>query len=156
VANSAAALVASWERWRRVPAGRWIFGRLLGGMIPYTATIRPEVLELAPGRARVALRDRRSVRNHLNSIHALALANLGELTSGLAMTAALPPGVQGIVTNLSVEYLKKARGRLEASCQCAAPVVREATDYDVRAEIRDDTGDVVARVTARWLLSTKA
>jgi acyl-coenzyme A thioesterase PaaI-like protein len=146
-------LLGAWDRWHRLPGGAWLFSRFLGLLIPYSGSVRPLVRHLEPGLARVALADRRAVRNHLQSIHALALANLGELTSGLALTVGLPATVRGIVTGLAVEYLKKARGPLEATCRCDIPVVNEARDYKVHAEIRDQAGDVVARVTTSWRLS---
>jgi acyl-coenzyme A thioesterase PaaI-like protein len=100
----------------------------------------------------VQLRERRAVRNHLRSVHAIALANLGEMASGLAMTTALPPGIRSIVTGLSIEYAKKARGVLTAESRVTVPAVTEDVEFDVVAGIRDAAGDVVATVTVRWRL----
>jgi uncharacterized protein (TIGR00369 family) len=119
-------------------------------MVPYTGTVRPRVRELRPGFARVEMRDRRRVRNHLQSIHAIALMNLAEVTSGLAMTCSLPESARAIVTRLSIDYHKKARGSLTATCTCSAPDTSTEHEIDIQAEIRDASGDVVATATARW------
>jgi acyl-coenzyme A thioesterase PaaI-like protein len=125
---------------------------MLGFMIPYTGSIHPLVLELRPGYARVQMRDRRAVRNHLRSIHAIALMNLGEVTTGLAMTLAMPDDARGIVTGLSMEYVKKARGLLTAECTAPAFDATVSAQHDFRADIVDESGDVVARATAHWLV----
>lgn len=141
-----------WRRCKGLPFGRALFGALFGAMVPYSGSIGASVLALEPGHAKLALRDRRAVRNHLGSIHAVALTNLGELTSGLAMTTALPPGVRGIVLSIESEYLKKARGTLVAEARVTVPGVKGDTDHEVRAEISDASGAVVATVRVHWRL----
>jgi acyl-coenzyme A thioesterase PaaI-like protein len=153
--SSPGPLFAAWNRLRRVPGGTWIFSRLLGWKVPYTGSIGAHVRELGPGHARITLRDRRAVRQHLGSVHAVALLNLGEVTSGLAMLAALPPGVRGIVTRLSAEYPRKARGLLTAVSRVTVPAVTGPTEVTVMAEITDESGDPVCRVTAVWRLDRK-
>ena len=147
-----ASLAVWWKRLSRLPFGRTLFSIMVGQTAPYTATVGARVQELGPGYSRWTLRDRRRVRNHLRSIHAVALVNLAEVTSGTAMLTALPPGTRGIVTGLSISYLKKARGTLTAECRCAVPPIDGETAYDVHSEVRDSGGDVVARATVTWLL----
>lgn len=152
MASSIASVINTWHRLQRLPGGTWLFSRMLGFLVPYTGTIGAHVRELRPGYSRVTLRDRRHVRQHLGSVHAVALVNLGEVTSGLAMLMSLPPGVRSIVTSLSTEYFKKARGTLTSEAEVTVPTVTGPIEHIVRAEIKDAGGDLVCRVTATWRL----
>lgn len=148
-------LLAGWATAQRVPGGARVFSKAVGQMAPYTATIGAEIDELSRGYARLHMRDRRAVRNHLKSIHALALANFGEETSGLAMMSKLPAGMRGIVTAIHIDYLKKARGTLIA--ESTAPDVERGVqaEYEAVADIRDAAGDTVARFRATWLIGPR-
>ena len=145
-------VLALWGSLSPLPFGPSLFMFAFGRSVPYSGALGARVRRLEPGHVQLELADRRGVRNHLDSIHAVALVNLGELASGLAMTTALPAGVRGIVLGIDARYLKKARGTLSVDCEVAVPEVRESTDFDVHAEIRDLSNDAVARITVRWRL----
>lgn len=148
-------ILRHWRRWSPRPGGVWVFNRMLGRSIPYTGSISPRVVELRPGYAKVEMRDRRAVRNHLQSIHAVALCNLAEVTSGLAMTCGLSAQTRGIVTRLTIDYAKKARGTLVAISECNPPEATEDRLFEVTAAIHDASGDEVARATAQWKIGPR-
>jgi acyl-coenzyme A thioesterase PaaI-like protein len=99
--------------------------------------------------------DRGSLRNHLSSIHAIALTNLGELTSGLAMTAAMPAELRGIPVELNIDFVKKARGEITAEGRSPVPDLDRDTHYEAEAVMKDSEGDRVAVLRARWTVSRR-
>jgi len=151
-AGAGARIRRMWRKLSPLPGGKWLFSFLVGKTAPYTGTLGARVEELRDGYSRVRLRDRRKVRNHLRSIHAVALLNLAELASGLGAVYSMDPSLRGIITHLEMDYLKKARGTLTAECRVPDLSGTERREEELEVEIRDPAGDVVARATARWLL----
>lgn len=145
-------LLSLWRSLSPWPGGQWLYAMIFGRIVPYSGSVGPRIRLLEAGHARVEIPDRRSNRQHLGSVHAIALMNVAEMTSGLAMMAGLPEGVRGIVTNISMQYLKKARGTITAVSKVDVPTVTVDTDFDVTADCLDPSGAVVARATVRWRL----
>lgn len=139
-----------WNRLKMVPLGRYFFSWAFWYLIPYTGSVRPEIVELAFGKARIRMRDRRFHRNHLKSLHAIALANLAECASGLSLVPSLPIKGQAILTRFEIEYLKKARGTIEATASCSPPVDLETQDFVVQSELFNQKKELVARSRATW------
>ena len=144
-----------WDRLSPLPGGKRVFSKLVGRTAPYTGTIRARVVQLEKGRARVQMKDRSGLRNHLRSVHAVALANLVELTGNLALVYSMPDDARFIVAGMDLDYVKKARGTIEGRCDCPVPESNERREYLVPVTLHDETGEVVVRGTLRSLVGPK-
>jgi len=148
-------ILATWKKLKDKPFGKKLFSRGVGKLAAYTGTIKALVTDVKPGHCQTFLKERRQNKNHLKSIHAVALINLGEMTSGLAVLAGMNNQIRGILTKMEMQYIKKAKGDLTAECICEIPEVQENLEYDVQTTIKDSSGEVVAVGTFYWLLSRK-
>jgi acyl-coenzyme A thioesterase PaaI-like protein len=101
------------------------------------------------------MRDRRFHRNHLKSLHAIALANLAECASGLSLVPGLPAKGQAILTHFEIDYLKKARGTIEATASCSPPVSVETQNLVVESKLFNNKMELVAQSRATWRIGAK-
>jgi acyl-coenzyme A thioesterase PaaI-like protein len=128
----------------RLPFGKLAYSRLLNFYAPYTGTIRAVVTGLRPGLCTTEMKDRRSIQNHLRTVHAIALCNLCEMTMGLVVEATIPYHLRWIPRGMTVQYIKKARGKLSAK-SWIDPDALAPGDQTVPVEINDMSGDIVVR-----------
>ena len=149
-------VLAWWSRLATLPGGPLMFSLALGWLAPYSSSIGARVEEVRAGYARVNIRDRRRLRNHLSSLHAIALINLGEIATGLAVLSSIPDNMRGIVIDIHADYLSKARGKLVAIAEFDLPQpLLDDTACVVEARLLNQDGETVTRVRATWLIGYK-
>lgn len=102
--------------WQRALDGRpAALTRVFWRWIPFNRPHRFQITELAPGHAQVTASLRRANRNHLGTMHACALATLGEFSAGLALLGAFSPSeYRLIMSRLEVDYKRRADGPISA------------------------------------------
>jgi len=119
-------------------------------MARYSGSVGARIEHLEHGKGVVTMRDRARVRNHLKSVHAIALVNLGELATGATVMYQVDGRGRGILKGIEMEYLKKARGTITATCEFEVPGEPGKYDLEVDGTLTDDAGDAVATVKATW------
>ncbi len=142
------------RRLSRFPFGKLIYSKLINFYAPYTGTIRAEVTDLTLGRCTTVMKDRRSIQNHLHTVHAIALCNLCEMTMGLMVDATISPSLRWIPRGMTVNYIKKARGTLSGS-SWIDPDALVPGNQTVPVEIQDISGDVVVRADIMLSISRR-
>lgn len=145
-----------WERFAVVPGGKWAFSELVCLKAPFFGSIRPRFQEIEHEYCKVRITKRRSVLNHLGTVHAIAMCNMAELAGGTMTEVSVPATHRWIPKGMSVEYLKRATTDLVA---VATPV--QAMDWSapgehkVKVEVSDTKNQLVFRAVITMWISPK-
>lgn len=149
------ALLDTYQRFKTLPLGSLAFDAGLSFTAPFNASVAPAVKVLEPGGAVLEMQDRPWRRNHLGSLHAMALGTLAEITANLALLASLPDGARMIPTSFHIDFAKKARRKVVAACAFDRELLAgHPESLQLHVELVDSKGDVVARTAQtcrlRW------
>ena len=142
------------------PLGKSVFSGIVGFFAPYTANIAAKVEELCLVKSTIIMVDKPWLRNPFKSIHAIALANLGEFSSGVLIVTNLQytSHLRGIPIKINNDYYKKARGVVTAKSVCNIDFskITEECEIIAASEIFNDKDEMVAKTMVTWkLIPTK-
>jgi acyl-coenzyme A thioesterase PaaI-like protein len=145
-----------WNTLSQIPGGKTLFTRAICLKAPYFGSIDPYIDELRPGYCEVHIKDHRAVHNHLGTVHAIAMCNMAELAGGMATEVTIPSDARWIPTGMTVEYLRKARGRLRAVATLdPIPAHDEGVDVIAKVKILNTSDKPVMKAAITMRVSPK-
>ena len=142
----------------RLPAGKIVFSRLFSLKAPYFGTVHPRFVELRPNYAELRIKKRRSVLNHIGTVHVIAICNGLEAAMGSLAEVTIPADKRWIPKGMDVSYTAKATSDIT----CIAETDPDAWTGDdpelpVRVRgVRDDGTVVVEGVIRLWVTEKPA
>lgn len=147
-----------WNTLSRLPQGQRVFSLAFARKAPYFATIHPRFTEIRPHRAALVIPKRRSVHNHLGTVHAIALCNGLEAAMGALAEATIPADKRWIPKGMTVAYTAKATSDItcvaETEPEQWSDAALPAGGGDVHVQVRGvrDDGEVVVEGEIRlWV-----
>src|SRR3954471_16833747 len=129
-------LLSLWRRSTSIPlVGARVFSLAFTQKAPYFFSIRPRFTVIEPNHAELVIPDRRGVRNHLGTVHAIALCNGLEAAMGALAEASIPADRRWIPKGMTVSYTAKAAG--DITCIAETDGAQwSAGDPDVPVRVR--------------------
>ncbi|MDD9347144.1 hotdog fold domain-containing protein, partial [Mumia sp.] len=97
--------LAMYERLTTLPLGGRLFDLAFSLKAPYFRTVRPRIRQMRPHRAELVLPKRWAVKNHIGTVHAIAVCNGLEAAMGLLAEATVPDGYRWLPKGMDVSYL---------------------------------------------------
>lgn len=147
-------ILESYNKISKLPAGKYIFSKIVGFSAPFFGKIKPRVIELRPSYCEVQIKDRWGVRNHIGTINAGALCSLAEMTGGMALDSVVPSSLRWIPKSMTVQYIKKATGLTSAISQFDAAIVEEG-DVVIPVVVSNQKGETVFTADITFYVSAK-
>jgi acyl-coenzyme A thioesterase PaaI-like protein len=143
------------ERLKKFPFGLWLATRAICFKAPYFASIRPVFTRLEPGFGEARLKKRRSVQNHIGTVHAIAMANLCELLAGTTLEITLPSTHRWIPKSMKIDYVAKAATDVFGKTAIQLGTLPDAGSLNVHVDVTDTSGKIVVTADIEMYISKK-
>lgn len=111
----------------------------MGRAVRFAGTAGVRVEKLTDYEAVVTLKNRKKVQNHIGSIHAAAMALVGESATGFLVGMSVPDDRIPVIKTMKIDYVKRCTGDLKA--------VAKLSVEEVQRILREEKGEVRVPVT---------
>ena len=147
-----------WQKTRGIPVvGPWAFSFAFGQKAPYFASIRPRFTVVEPNHTELVIPKRRRVKNHIGTVHAIALCNGLEAAMGALAEVTIPADKRWIPKGMEVTYTAKASSDITCVAETDAEQwTSDDPDLPVRVwATREDGETVIEGVIRLWVTPKK-
>lgn len=98
---------------------------LFGKTVKYTGTTGIVVEELTTGRSVITLKNKKSVQNHIGSVHAVASVLIAESATGYLIGMNISDDCVPVIKTIKADYVKRAKGNMRAEASLTAQQIKE-------------------------------
>lgn len=152
--NDTNAVLNYWNKLSGLPGGKTLFSKAVQFKAPYFRTVNAMVEELRPNYARLVIKKRRAVENHIGTVHVIAICNLLEMAMGTVAEASIPKHLRWIPKGMTVDYTAKAGSDITGIAEINPEEWRPG-DLDVKVTALDDKGTPVVKGVIKLWISNK-
>lgn len=129
----------------------WAFGNT----VHFVRTAGVKFEALTEERAVLKLSNRRRVQNHIGTVHAAAVALLGETATGAVFGMSVPDDKYPILKSMQLNYVKRSQGAVCAEATLSADQrarfgLEEKGEISVPVKITDETGEATVECEYIW------
>ncbi|MCG8538081.1 MAG: DUF4442 domain-containing protein [Pseudomonadales bacterium] len=147
-------ILGMWQKASRFPGGKTLFSKVVQRKAPYFKTVDANILELRPNYAKLVIKKRKAVQNHIGTVHVIAICNLLEMAMGVCAEASIPAHLRWIPKGMSVDYTAKAGSDITGVAEIN-PEDWKPGDLDVKVTAYDDNGVAVVQGVIKLWISEK-
>lgn len=126
------------SKWLPANIRATVISKIFGKVVPYVGTSGLLYEEITPERVVVSIKNQRKVQNHINNVHAAAMALLAETATGFVVGMNLPDDKLPLIKSLKVNYYKRTQGDMRA--------VATLTSEDIARIESEPKGEVLVPV----------
>ena len=146
----------------RLPAN-WrptLLSGLFGSQVKLVGTAGIRVQAISRSRATLSIANRAKVQNHIQGVHAAAMALLAESATGFLVAMNLPETKLPLIKTLKVDYRKRVVGGLTAVASLTAEQIAAFEQQDkgevwVAVTVTDESGSAPIECAMLWAWITK-
>ncbi|MFT4298668.1 MAG: hotdog fold domain-containing protein [Aeromicrobium sp.] len=139
-----------------LPQGKRLFSLAYGQAAPYFSTIHMQVREMKPHYGQLVIPKRRGVKNHIGTVHAIAVCNGLEAAMGLLAEATCPKDSRWLPKGMEVEYLAKSTSAITCTAESTPEAWENGPDVPVTVTATREDGTVVVQGTIHlWVTAKK-
>ncbi len=127
------------------PARPWLRNRVLQRAVPFTGTAGLNYTLMTPERVEIAIANQRRVQNHIQGVHAAAMALLAETATGMVVGMNVRDDCLPLAKQMRIDFKKRAVGALRATAtltpeQRAEMQQKDKGEVTVPVRVTDESG----------------
>jgi acyl-coenzyme A thioesterase PaaI-like protein len=134
---------------------RFLITWAFGGTVHFVRTTGVKFQELTEERAVLILANRRRVQNHIGTVHAAAVALIGETATGAVFGMSVPDERIPLLKSMRINYTRRSQGAMRAEATLTPAMrerfwVEEKGEIAVPVRITDETGEPTVEAEYVW------